>query len=216
MPNWIAPFIGIVLMACPLAYPGLPLLLWRFLFWGGLAILIFGSLYNLFIKPRLAKEVNLISLSMVIGGILLIIGGIIYYLHDTPITSSTSSPKILTSINQITLHYTQKRIFPIDMDPDQAKKLYVQEAIIRPESIIQAPVALLIIFEGDLAGGYDVKFVRKHLISYQGVYNNQPNMLLISWSSPSFIPDEPLVIRIISSKPAKILKVEQIDYSLVR
>jgi hypothetical protein len=83
MSNWIAPVIGIVLMACPLAYPGFPLLLWRFLFWGGLAILIFWGLYNFFTKLRLTKEVKLIPLIMIIGGFMLIAGGIIYHLHDS-------------------------------------------------------------------------------------------------------------------------------------
>jgi hypothetical protein len=82
MPNWIAPVIGIVLMACPLAYPGFPLLLWRFLFWGGLAILIFWGTYNLFTKLSLTKEVKLIPLIMIIGGFMLIAGGIIYHLHN--------------------------------------------------------------------------------------------------------------------------------------
>ncbi len=68
-------------MACPLAYPGFSLLLWRFLFWSGLAILIFGAIYNISVKKHLIREVKLIPLTMIIGGILLIVGGIIYHLH---------------------------------------------------------------------------------------------------------------------------------------
>lgn len=72
-------------MALPLRYPNISPLVLDIVLFGGLALALGSCLliiYELVFRPRLAKEVKLIPLTMIIGGILLITGGIIYHLHD--------------------------------------------------------------------------------------------------------------------------------------
>jgi len=93
--------ITIVAMVLPLRFPNLPPIILDIMLFGGGTVAL-GSLlliiYELFIRPRLIKEVKMIPLSMIIFGVLLIIGGIIYHMYDKkPQLIKLSSSKQLTA-----------------------------------------------------------------------------------------------------------------------
>lgn len=110
------------------------------------------------------------------------------------------------------IHFTQKRTgFP----NNTGNLYYVQEIIIQTDNIIKAPVALLVTCDGEIKSGY-AQFVGKHFMTYQGIYNDQPDLFVVSWSAPAFTPEEPIIVHLTSTKAIKVIKVEQIPWTHVK
>ena len=108
-------FIGfgvtVAAMALPLWYPNAPQWVWGVMFIGGLSIAAYSSLvlcYELFIKLHLTREVKLIPLTMIICGILLIAGGIIYHLYDKKPQLTKISPIKQPSADEIAAQIIKK------------------------------------------------------------------------------------------------------------
>ena len=146
--------------ALPHLWPSAPLWLWLILFWGGLTITAYAILfliYDFTVKPCLAMEVEMIPLTMLIFGFLLIIGGIIYHLHKKPNQQTPIKPISETGMpappRELPKPSAQEVLRPSakSLSPQEIDKALDNAPLLQKPEIAKHYIGIRVLWEGRLA-----------------------------------------------------------------
>ncbi len=201
--------IAVVAMILPLRFPNIPPVVLDIMLLGGGTIALSSLLliiYELIIRPRLAKEVKMIPLIMIIGGLSLFVGGIIYHLINKNPIENKSLDKAITE-QQI----PSKLTVSIRMVANTTKTGNLQlELSFHNDSPIECAIERI----GIILPSRDVLLKLTNNDTLQNNYNNKPiasyghfgDMIYIGFGvGPRILPILPLVLKAGQLYPLKVI-----------